>query len=287
MTGFQVIAHNEYHVAGPKIAFDVYHFVDGLVVEHWDNLQAKPDTVNPSRRSMTDGPVEAKKLTLAETEANKAIAKSFVNDILRDGKVDRLAGYFHCDDYIQHNPAVADGVSTFAAARNSTSWNLKYNRVRFTLGDGDFVLVASEGSVAGSPTGFYDLFRLENGKLAEHWDVVEPIPPRDKWVNNNAKFWAPTICWPFAGHLLAIWRRFDGFWRGFHGFRRVSNGFEWFWWVLVGARTRAFDVEVFLCCSMQKICSILHPIVGRRKRERNSAKIVDFIDSETQDLFSW
>ncbi len=187
----QVVAHNEYHVGVPKIAFDVYRFVDGLVVEHWDNLQVKPAGVNPSGRTMTDGPAEPRKLTLAETNANKAIAKAFVNDILRDGKLDRLAQYFQCGEFIQHNPGAADGVSGLVAAveaRNAANLTVTYNRVRLTLGEGDFVLVASEGTLAGNLTGFYDMFRLENGKLAEHWDVVEAIPARAQWANNNAKF---------------------------------------------------------------------------------------------------
>ena len=50
------------------------------------------------------------------------------------------------------------------------------------------MLAVSEGSFAGNPTSFYDLFRLENGKIAEHWDTLETIPPRDQWKNDNGKF---------------------------------------------------------------------------------------------------
>ena len=34
----------------------------------------------------------------------------------------------------------------------------------------------------------YDLFRVEHGKIAEHWDTIETIPPRDQWKNQNGKF---------------------------------------------------------------------------------------------------
>jgi predicted SnoaL-like aldol condensation-catalyzing enzyme len=37
-------------------------------------------------------------------------------------------------------------------------------------------------------TAFYDLFRLANGKIAEHWDTTEKIAPRNKWKNDNGKF---------------------------------------------------------------------------------------------------
>ena len=56
------------------------------------------------------------------------------------------------------------------------------------VGEGNFVLVVSEGSFAGNPTAFYELFRVDSGKLAEHWDTVEAIPPKDQWKNGNGKF---------------------------------------------------------------------------------------------------
>jgi predicted SnoaL-like aldol condensation-catalyzing enzyme len=46
----------------------------------------------------------------------------------------------------------------------------------------------SEGSFAGAATSFYDLFRVENGKIAEHWDTIEAIPDRSAWKNDNGKF---------------------------------------------------------------------------------------------------
>lgn len=56
------------------------------------------------------------------------------------------------------------------------------------LGEGNFVLTMSEGLFAGKQVSFYDLFRVEAGKIAEHWDTIEAIPPRDQWKNNNGKF---------------------------------------------------------------------------------------------------
>jgi len=65
---------------------------------------------------------------------------------------------------------------------------MKYDRVHRVLGEGNFVLVVSEGKLADKHTSFYDLFRLENGKIAEHWDTIETIPPKEQWKNNNGKF---------------------------------------------------------------------------------------------------
>ena len=65
---------------------------------------------------------------------------------------------------------------------------MKYTKIHKVLGEGNFVLVSSEGEFAGKPSAFYDLFRVANGKIAEHWDTIETIPPRAEWKNANGKF---------------------------------------------------------------------------------------------------
>jgi predicted SnoaL-like aldol condensation-catalyzing enzyme len=186
--GDYVFAHTEYNFFGPKVGFDVFRFENDKIVEHWDNLQetAKP---NPSGRTMLDG--SATVLDLDRTESNKALVQRFVDDILVNGRMDKLAGYFDGDNYLQHNPAVADGLSGLGAALAAMAKagvSMKYERVHKTLGEGNFVLVISEGQFAGKHVAFYDLFRVQANKIAEHWDTIEPIPPKSEWKNANGKF---------------------------------------------------------------------------------------------------
>jgi predicted SnoaL-like aldol condensation-catalyzing enzyme len=184
-----VFAHTEYNFFGPKIGFDVFRFEDGKIVEHWDNLQETPAKPNPSGRSMTDGPTVA--TDLQKTAANKQLVAAFVDDILVNGRLERLAGYYDGDTYHQHNPQIADGLSGLGAALQAMAKagvTMKYHKVHRVLGQGNFVLVASEGEFAGKPSAFYDLFRVDNGKIAEHWDTIETIPPRSEWKNANGKF---------------------------------------------------------------------------------------------------
>src|SRR5258706_8853787 len=65
---------------------------------------------------------------------------------------------------------------------------LKIDKIHRVLGEGNFVLVVSEGHFGKDHDAFYDLFRIENSKIAEHWDVIEPIPAKENWKNNNGKF---------------------------------------------------------------------------------------------------
>lgn len=184
-----VFTQTDYNFFGPKIGFDIFRFEDGKIVEHWDNLQEKPENANPSGHTMIDGTTEIKDLD--KTEANKTLVENFVNDVLVNGKIEKLAEYFDGDNYMQHNPQIADGVSGLGKALEymaSQGITMKFNKVHKVLGEGNFVLVVSEGEFAGKPTSFYDLFRVENNKIAEHWDVIETILPEADRKNNNGKF---------------------------------------------------------------------------------------------------
>jgi predicted SnoaL-like aldol condensation-catalyzing enzyme len=183
-----VFTHTDYDFFGPKIGFDVFRFEKGLIVEHWDNLQ---ETVakTPSGHTMIDGPQESS--GQGNTAANKALVSAFVDDILIGGKMDKLAGYYDGDNYIQHNPQIPDKVSGLGAALQAMAKQgitLKYTKTHKVLGEGNFVLAMSEGHLGGQLDAFYDLFRVENGKIAEHWDVIQPIPPKTEWKNKNGKF---------------------------------------------------------------------------------------------------
>ncbi len=186
--GDYVFTHTDYNFFGPKIGFDIFRFENGKIVEHWDNLQ-ETASPNPSGHTMIDGATQI--TDLDKTEANKTLVRNFVDDILVNGKMDKLAGYFDGDNYIQHNPQIPDQLSGLGAKLGewaAEGITMKYDKIHKVLGEGNFVLVVSEGHLAGNHNSFYDLFRVENGKIAEHWDVIETIAPQDTWKNNNGKF---------------------------------------------------------------------------------------------------
>lgn len=186
--GDLVFTHTEYDFFGPKAAFDVFRFEDGLIVEHWDNM-VPVTPPNPSGRTQFDGATEI--TDIAKTEVNKAYINEFVHTILIEGKFDKFQDYFDGDNYIQHNPNIADGLSGLFAgieAMDKQGVKMEYFKLHKLMGEGNFVLTMCEGKFAGAPTTYYDLFRIENGKIAEHWDVMEPLLPEADWKNTNGKF---------------------------------------------------------------------------------------------------
>ena len=183
-----VIAHTDYNFFGPKVGFDIFRFEDGKIVEHWDNLQESAGKPGPSGHTMIDGPTTA--TDLDKTEANKSLMRSYMDDLLA-GRRDKFPGYFDGNNYIQHNPWVADNLTGLLAglqALDKEGKAVKYDRVRMLLGEGNFVLVVTEGSFGGQPTSYYDFYRIQYGKIAEHWDTLQTIPPRADWKNSNGKF---------------------------------------------------------------------------------------------------
>ena len=74
------------------------------------------------------------------------------------------------------------------AGRQSRGDSKKCHRPALLFRKGNFVLAVSEGTFGGAPTSYYDLWRVENGKIAEHWDVMETIADKSTWQNQNGKF---------------------------------------------------------------------------------------------------
>ncbi len=187
--GDYVFTHTDYNFFGPKVGFDVFRFDNGLIVEHWDNLTVKADKPNPSGRTQLDGALATKDLD--KTAANKALVSDFVNTVLVKGEYQKMSQFFSGDHYIQHNTMIADGLSGLGRAINEMTKHgitMTFSKVHKVLGEGNFVLTISEGEFGGEETSYYDLFRVENGKIAEHWDVMETILPKNQWKNTNGKF---------------------------------------------------------------------------------------------------
>jgi predicted SnoaL-like aldol condensation-catalyzing enzyme len=173
---------------GPMVGFEVHRWENDRIVEHWDNLCSTPTEKNASGRSMTDGVTEI--VDLERTESNKALVDEFTKKILVGGQLSSLSKYFANGALVQHSAHYGDGVHAFESMVKAwqADGETAYHRRHLLLGEGNMVLVISEGISNNEPAAFYDLYCLANDKIAEHWEVFETIPPRDTWKNSNGKF---------------------------------------------------------------------------------------------------
>lgn len=186
-----VIMHNTYDKAeafGAKevLTFDIFRVENDKIAEHWDCLQAfDPKAKNGSGHTLIDGSTEI--TDLDKTEVNKKLVEDFYNKVFVEGKKEEAKNYISAETYIQHGAGGKDGLKSlesFLDAYITDSYTpAKIHRV---LGEGNFVLIQAESVENGKSSASYDLFRVENDKIVEHWDVIQEIP--EKMAHENGMF---------------------------------------------------------------------------------------------------
>lgn len=196
-SGNLVALHSEYNIAffgGALTGMDIFRFDDnGLAVEHWDNLQPVV-APNASGRTAIDGALAI--TDLDKTTENCEHVVEFLTAALIEGRADLdFTQYISAETYLQHNTAFADGLDGLFAAFGAlaeANQVLRYNSIELVVAQGNFVMTASDGlggdASNPTPTAYFDLFRLEDGLIVEHWDVIQTIPPESEWQNQNGKF---------------------------------------------------------------------------------------------------
>lgn len=184
---------------GPKVFVQVYQNInngeaewlttdffdsddDGKIIEHWDVI-APIRPANPSGHTQIDGPTEI--TDLSKTNANRALAVEFINTCLIDRNMHRLADFISQDRYIQHNPDVPDGLDAFRKLLSPEECPLRYQECFMTVAEGNFVATLNRASWEGQALCQVDLFRVEGGRIVEHWDNSEPVPPKEDWANSG------------------------------------------------------------------------------------------------------
>jgi predicted SnoaL-like aldol condensation-catalyzing enzyme len=188
--GDRVLVQSRYfglkNAPGPLIAFDLFRFKDGKIVEHWGGQEPQVSVRNLSGHTQVDGPTAVEDRD--KTEVNRTLVQTYRNVITVQQHYDRISEFL-ADNYIQHAVGVGDGIerlkARFAAVVKLGA--LPTLVPRLYLADGNFVLSLVEAHT-DPPTANFDLFRIADSKIAEHWEVLSSIPPRDRWRNSNGPF---------------------------------------------------------------------------------------------------
>jgi predicted SnoaL-like aldol condensation-catalyzing enzyme len=128
--------------------------------------------------------------TTAE-EANKDLVLEFYDLALNAKDFDAASKYVG-DEYIQHNPGAGDGPEGLRAFVEflKREFPQAHNEVKHAYADGDFVILHVHSVRVPGTRGraIVDIFRLENGKVVEHWDVIQDVPDPSEVKNSNTMF---------------------------------------------------------------------------------------------------
>jgi predicted SnoaL-like aldol condensation-catalyzing enzyme len=127
---------------------------------------------------------------MSELEKNKANAQAFYDLMFNQSKPREAIEQFVGDEYIQHNPHVADGKEAFIEyfERMGTEYPGKMTHFKRAVAEGNLVVLHCHQEWPGDQDyAGIDIFRFdENGKIVEHWDVLQEINPESK--NGNGLF---------------------------------------------------------------------------------------------------
>lgn len=178
-----VVAHGQYGNDDEGcVFFAVFRFENGFLVEHW-RFSTPLAPPNRSGHTQTDGPAEPDRWQ--DTDRAKAVVRDYYETVHVGGQHDRIGDYMAEDLQIRHEPGVRDGVAAFRQDLAMLIQSRTIDDVVLLAGQGDLVFIAARGTHEGEPCAYIDLYRVEAGKLVEHWGFPQAIPLLEHSENSN------------------------------------------------------------------------------------------------------
>jgi len=152
-----------------KSVIDIFRLQDGMVVEHWDAIQDRLEQTG------TQVHIHAGMMVIEDieqTEMNKSLIQRVFHEVIQHLEVENK---YVSPDYMEHNPEVMNAGDRLDTYLSDTTRRLT-TKVHRILGEGNLVLVQSEGKKSSKPFVFYDLFKIKTEQIVEHWSVEQEIP---------------------------------------------------------------------------------------------------------------
>jgi predicted SnoaL-like aldol condensation-catalyzing enzyme len=122
-----------------------------------------------------------------QLEENKQLVANLYKEVFGDKSVDAVDKYI-ADNYIQHNPGVADGKEALKVALKVWFKGAQKEKIDIQhLGaDGNFVYIHTRSKQGNKTVSVMDIFRIDGSKIVEHWDVLQEVPAKS--ANDHPMF---------------------------------------------------------------------------------------------------
>lgn len=152
----------------------------GRIIEHWDVIDAYQ--AHASKEDVIFGDFSIK--DTGRTSENKKIVRRFLVDIMQNKDYEKFDDYV-AEELIQHNQAIDSGKLPYLTYLQDH--DVTYDFVFKVIGQGNYVVAYSNVLISGVAYALFDIFRLKDDRIVEHWDNKEVIPPREE-LTNSGKF---------------------------------------------------------------------------------------------------
>lgn len=165
--GDLVVTHLDIQFMGKRMAvIDIFKLKDGMLAEHWDVIQELPDQTGYAVTA-TNGTSAVN--TTASAHQSKAVVMQFYDAVIGGAS----PAQFIKSGYAEHDAAViTSNAGLYNYLINDIDRDIKIHQM---IAEGDFVMVQSEFKRNGSLFSFFELFRIEDDQIAEHWSVEQLI----------------------------------------------------------------------------------------------------------------
>jgi predicted SnoaL-like aldol condensation-catalyzing enzyme len=168
--GDLVVTHLDIQFMGKRMAvIDLFKLKDGMLAEHWDAIQDMPDQTDMVITA-TNGNAEIDENVSAAN--SKHIVDQFYKAIINKESSSVIAQFFKTD-YVEHDPGVINSGKSLVDYLCEDDRSIKVHRI---ISEGDFAVVQSAFKRGGKALALYEIFRIEQGKIAERWSVEQAIP---------------------------------------------------------------------------------------------------------------
>lgn len=187
---FQVLADGDFvtvdaRVTGlddtTKIIMDVFRLDRGRIVEHWDIIQTEvPASETASGNSM----ITAAKPGTSSRHDNERIVINALDQLYTHRDLTAINRYWR-DPYIEHAPFADNGTAALRSTVRNLPANFSYERGLVMSQGNEVVVHARVTGIAPTPVIVIQIFRLDHGKIVEHWENVQKDVPADQSANGN------------------------------------------------------------------------------------------------------
>ena len=165
------------------ISYDLFDTDENdLLVEHWNisspivfQANEAVQTLTPPTSTIHPPPKPVENMT-GYTEKNKCVIRDFLREVMVLGKGQLFNHYLHLDQYHYHGPNDLSDLEHLCG---------HYLEVFKVIGQGDVVVSYSRVEMAEGQYARFDVFRLQDSLIVEHWINQERIPPKEQWVNGG------------------------------------------------------------------------------------------------------